>query len=52
MAGMWVRLNTPGGYERTEHEFRALFERAGLELVRILPTASIHSILEIRLARD
>jgi SAM-dependent methyltransferase len=50
MAGMWVRLNTPGGYERTEQEFRALFERAGLELVRILPTASIHSILETRRA--
>ncbi|MFE9956489.1 methyltransferase [Micromonospora sp. NPDC005299] len=52
MAGMWVRLNTPGGYERTEQEFRDVFDRAGLELVRILPTASTHSILETRRAED
>jgi SAM-dependent methyltransferase len=50
MAGLWVRLNCPGGYERTEAQFRQVFEQAGLEIVRILPTASTHSILETRRA--
>jgi hypothetical protein len=34
------------GRERTEAEFRALFERSGLELARIVPTSSQLSIVE------
>jgi hypothetical protein len=37
---------TPGGRERTESEFHALFERAGLKLNRIIPTQSSVCILE------
>ena len=36
----------PGGLERTEAEFAALFAAAGFRLVRVLPTASRLSILE------
>jgi precorrin-6B methylase 2 len=35
---------TPGGRERTEREFRALFERAGLQYVRTIPTET-HLVL-------
>ena len=35
------------GRERTEHEFVALFESAGLQLCRIIPTKSIFHILEV-----
>ena len=35
-----------GGKERTEDEYRALFDRAGFELTRIVPTAAELSILE------
>jgi ubiquinone/menaquinone biosynthesis C-methylase UbiE len=41
-----VMLLIPGGKERTESEYRALFERAGFELTRILPTGSEVSIAE------
>jgi len=41
-------LLLPGGRERTEPEFRALFAAAGFELTRILPTASPLSVLEAR----
>jgi O-methyltransferase domain len=34
------------GRERTEADFRALFSRAGLKLNRIVPTASVVSIVE------
>jgi hypothetical protein len=34
------------GCERTEPEYRALFDKAGLELTRILPTKSPFSIIE------
>jgi SAM-dependent methyltransferase len=37
---------TPGGRERTEPEFRALFERAGLTLTRIVPTPSPVRVIE------
>lgn len=37
---------TPGGRERTEGEFRALFERVGLVLTRIVPTESPVSVVE------
>ena len=41
-------LLTTGGRERTEAEFRGLFQDAGLELTRAIPTASIFafSIIE------
>ncbi|HEU4710334.1 MAG TPA: methyltransferase [Pyrinomonadaceae bacterium] len=35
-----------GGRERTEAEFRALLERAGFELKRIIPTQALESIIE------
>jgi hypothetical protein len=36
----------PGGCERTEKQFRELFAAAGWQLIRILPTASVESIVE------
>jgi hypothetical protein len=39
-------LLSPGGLERTEAEFRALFDAAGFELTRIIPTASPMSVIE------
>lgn len=38
----------PGGCERTEAEFRSLFEAAGLTLVGITPTATEVSVIEGR----
>jgi len=35
-----------GGQERTEEEYRRLAERSGLEVTRIIPTASLQSIIE------
>ena len=37
---------TPGGRERTEAEYRALFEKAGFNLTRIVPTQEEMSIIE------
>ena len=37
---------TPGGRERTEAEYRALFEKAGFKLTRIVPTQDEISIIE------
>jgi len=37
---------TPGGRERTEAEYRALFEKAGFNLTRIVPTQREVSIIE------
>ena len=39
-------LLIPGGKERTENEYRTLFERAGFELTRIVPTGAEVSIVE------
>lgn len=39
-------LVTPGGVERTESEYRELLAAAGLKLSRIVPTASMISIVE------
>jgi hypothetical protein len=36
----------PGGRERTAEEFRALFERSGFELTKIVPTKSPLSVIE------
>ena len=41
-------LLMPGGRERTEEEFRVLFERAGYTLTRIVPTQSPLSVIEAR----
>src|SRR3954454_9513676 len=41
-------LVMPGGRERTEEEFRALFAGAGFELTRIVPTQSPLSVIEAR----
>jgi hypothetical protein len=35
-----------GGKERTREEFAQIFERAGLRLERIVPTQTVHSIVE------
>lgn len=39
-------LHTPGGRERTEPEYRSLFERAGFRLTRVIPTRVDNSIIE------
>ena len=41
-------LALPGGQERTESEFRALFEKAGFRLARVVPTTMPKSVLEAR----
>jgi hypothetical protein len=41
-----VMLLIPGGKERTEQEYRMLFEQAGFELVRIVPTKAEVSVIE------
>jgi hypothetical protein len=41
-----VMLLIPGGKERTESEYRALFERAGFELTSIFPTGTAVSVVE------
>jgi hypothetical protein len=37
-----------GGKERTKQEFKQLFQKAGLKLLKIIPTASMFSIIEGR----
>jgi hypothetical protein len=39
-------LAMPGGRERTEAEYAALFERAGFRLTRVVPTKSPMSVIE------
>ena len=39
-------LNTPGGRERTEPEYRALLQKTGFRLARVIPTKADNSILE------
>jgi hypothetical protein len=41
-------LMMPGGRERTEAEFAALFASAGFDLVRVVPTRSPLSVVEAR----
>lgn len=41
-----VMLLIPGGRERTEEEFRSLFNKAGFELTQIIPTETEVSIVE------
>jgi len=42
-------LLMPGGRERTEPEFRALFGKAGFEITRIAATRAAESVIEARL---
>ena len=44
-------LLMPGGRERTAEEFASLFEGAGFELARIVPTESPLSVIEARIAQ-
>jgi hypothetical protein len=39
-------VHNQGGRERTEDEYRELFARAGFKLLRTVPTAADHSLLE------
>jgi hypothetical protein len=39
-------LTTPGGYERTETQYRQLLYQAGFEIKKIIPTQSSNSIIE------
>jgi hypothetical protein len=39
-------LLTPGGYERTETQYRSLLEAAGFKVKNIIPTQSANSIIE------
>ena len=41
-----VMLLIPGGKERTEEEYRTLFDKAGFDLTRIVPTETEISIIE------
>lgn len=41
-----MMLVGPGGQERTVPEYRTLFEKAGLELTRVVPTESAVSVVE------
>jgi hypothetical protein len=45
-----VMLAIPGGQERTEEEYRALLNKAGFRLTRVVPTASAVSVVEAVLA--
>ena len=44
-----MMLVGPGGRERTEPEYAALLDKAGLRLARVVPTDSAASIVEARL---
>lgn len=46
MADLEMLVMTPGGRERTEDEFRALFEKAGFELSRTAQAAKFESVIE------
>jgi hypothetical protein len=50
-AGKFMDINMlvmTGGRERTESEYRQLFERSGLRIARIIPAHPLASIIEIR----
>ncbi|MCW1921750.1 acetylserotonin O-methyltransferase [Luteolibacter arcticus] len=46
-----MMLVGPGGQERTEPEYAALLAKAGLQLKRVVPTASPVSVVEARIAQ-
>ena len=39
-------LSTPGGYERTEAQYRSILEAAGFKVTNIIPTQTANSIIE------
>lgn len=39
-------LLTPGGYERTEAQYRSLLEAAGFKITKIIPTQTANSVIE------
>ena len=41
-----VMLITPGGEERTASQYSALLDRAGFQMTRVVPTASLVSVVE------
>jgi hypothetical protein len=41
-----IMLAVTGGQERTEPEYRALLDKAGLQLKRVIPTESAVSVVE------
>ncbi len=43
---MHMLVMSPGGKERTEAEYRTLFEAAGFQLTRIVPTQNFVSVVE------
>ena len=46
LAAVEMLVMTHGGRERTEQEYAALLERAGLEFARLIPTRSPVSVVE------
>lgn len=44
-------LLMPGGRERTEREWRDLFDKAGFEITRIVPMQAAESVIEARVRR-
>jgi hypothetical protein len=46
----FIMMIAPGGQERTEQEYAALFGKAGLRLTKVVPTASPVSVVEAVLA--
>jgi hypothetical protein len=47
--GKWLDVNMlvlPGGQERTEQEYRTLYEAAGFQLTRVVPTTTEVSVIE------
>ena len=41
-----IMLSLPGGQERTEPEYRALLDKAGFRMARVVPTESAVSVVE------
>jgi hypothetical protein len=41
-----LMLTVPGGEERTPSQYRALLEQAGFQMTRVVPTASLASVVE------
>jgi hypothetical protein len=41
-----IMLTIPGGQNRTELEYRALLDKAGFRLTRVVPTKSAVSVVE------
>jgi hypothetical protein len=46
LSDLQMLVFTPSGRERTEAEFRALYEAAGFRLTAVIPTSSPLSIIE------